>query len=126
MAEPKTAIVTGSSRGIGAAIAERLALDGMAVAINYSGGPDEADQLVQKITAAGGRAMAAKADVSDPAAVANMFDAVASAYGGIDVLVNNAGIMKLKSVAESDDALFDQHIAINLKGDTDKPLTTVG
>lgn len=116
MADPKTAIVTGSSRGIGAAIAERLALDGMAVAINYSGGPDEALQLVQKITAAGGRAMAAKADVSDPAAVANMFDAVANAYGGIDVLVNNAGIMKLKSVAESDDALFDQHIAINLKG----------
>jgi len=106
MAEPKTAIVTGSSRGIGAAIAERLALDGMAVAINYSGGPDEADQLVQKITAAGGRAMAAKADVSDPAAVANMFDAVASAYGGIDVLVNNAGIMKLKCVAESDNTRY--------------------
>lgn len=116
MAELKTAIVTGSSRGIGAAIAERLAHDGMAVAINYAGGSDDASQLVQKITAAGGRAIASKADVSDPNAVAKMFDAVESAYGGIDVLVNNAGIMKLQTVAESNDELFDQHIAINLKG----------
>ena len=112
----RIAIVTGASRGIGAAVAERLARDGMAVAVNYAGGTVQAEALVEKITAAGGRAMAAKADVSDPAAVAAMFDAVTAAFGGVDVLVNNAGVMRLKPVAEADDALFDRHVAINLKG----------
>jgi 3-oxoacyl-[acyl-carrier protein] reductase len=116
MADRKIAIVTGSSRGIGAAVAERLARDGMAVAVNFSGSEDPARALVDKIGAAGGQAMIAKADVSDSAAVAAMFDAVEAKYGGIDVLVNNAGIMKLAMVAEVDDKMFDQQIAINLKG----------
>jgi 3-oxoacyl-[acyl-carrier protein] reductase len=116
MADLKIAIVTGSSRGIGAAVAERLAHDGMAVAVNFSGSEDPARALVDKISAAGGQAMIAKADVSDSAAVAAMFDAVEAKYGGIDVLVNNAGIMKLAMVAEVDDKMFDQQIAINLKG----------
>jgi 3-oxoacyl-[acyl-carrier protein] reductase len=112
----KVAIVTGASRGIGAAIAERLATDGFTVVINYAGNAAEAEALVGKIEAAGGHAISAQADVSDPAAVARMFDAAEAAFGGIDVLVNNAGIMKLASLAESDDALFDSQIAINLKG----------
>jgi 3-oxoacyl-[acyl-carrier protein] reductase len=112
----KTAIVTGASRGIGAAIAERLARDGIAVAVNFSHGAEEAETLINKITAAGGRAMAAQADVSDPRAVTAMFDAVTTAFGGVDVLVNNAGVMKLAPIAQTEDAMFDQQIAVNLKG----------
>jgi 3-oxoacyl-[acyl-carrier protein] reductase len=112
----KVAIVTGASRGIGAAIATRLAQDGFVVVVNYAGSVADADALVAKIEAAGGRAVTAQADVSDPAAVARMFDAAQAAFGGVDVLVNNAGIMRLANVAESDDALFDSQIAINLKG----------
>jgi 3-oxoacyl-[acyl-carrier protein] reductase len=112
----KVALVTGASRGIGAAIAERLAKDGFTVVVNYSGRHQEAEALVAKIKAAGGRAVTAQADVSDPAAVVRMFDAAESAFGGVDVLVNNAGIMTLNPIAESDDALFDRQIAINLKG----------
>src|SRR5262249_44754580 len=105
-----------ASRGIGAAIAERLASDGFTVVLNFAGKATEAEQLVRKIEAAGGRAITAQADVSDPAAVARVFDAADAAFGGVDVLVNNAGIMKLASLADSDDALFDSQIAINLKG----------
>lgn len=112
----KVAIVTGASRGIGAAIAERLAHDGLTVVINYAGSQAEAEALAHKIEAAGGRALSAKADVSDPAAVSHMFDAAEAAFGGVDVLVNNAGIMQLSSIADADDASFDRMIAINLKG----------
>jgi 3-oxoacyl-[acyl-carrier protein] reductase len=112
----KVAIVTGASRGIGAAIAERLAADGMRVVVNYAGSDGPADELVHKIEQARGRALAVRADVSDPAAVARMFDVATAEFGGIDVLVNNAGIMRLATVAESTDTLFDSHIAINLKG----------
>ncbi len=112
----RCAIVTGSSKGIGAAVAERLAQDGFAVVVNYRSGREAADALAAKIETAGGQAIAAKADVSDPAAVTALFDQAIDAFGGVDVLVNNAGIMKLKPVAETEDALFDEHIAINLKG----------
>ena len=114
--QKKSAIITGSSKGIGAAVAQRLAADGLAVAINYSNGADAADALVSKIQAAGGTAVAIKADVSDPAAVAVLFEHTEQAFGGVDVLVNNAGIMKLALLAETSDELFDQTIAINLKG----------
>ena len=114
--QQRVAIVTGASRGIGAAIAERLARDGVTVAVNFAGRAAEAEQLVRKIEAAGGRAITAQADVSDPAAVARLFDAAEAAFGGVDVVVNNAGIMKLASMAESDDALFDSQVAVNLKG----------
>jgi 3-oxoacyl-[acyl-carrier protein] reductase len=118
MTEPtsKVAIVTGASRGIGAAIAERLAADGFAVVINYAGDTKSAEAVVRTIEGKGGRALTAKADVSDPIAVRGMFDAAEKAFGSIDVLVNNAGIMKLAKIADSDDALFDQQIAVNLKG----------
>jgi 3-oxoacyl-[acyl-carrier protein] reductase len=112
----KVAIVTGASRGIGAAVAERLAADGFTVVINYSGDAKSAEALARKIEGKGGRALTAKADVSDSNAVRGMFDAAEAAFGGVDVLVNNAGIMKLAKLADSDDALFDQHIAVNLKG----------
>ena len=112
----KVAIVTGASRGIGAAVAERLAKDGFTVVINYSGDAAPAEALARKIEGKGGRALTAKADVSDTEAVGQMFDAMEVAFGGVDVLVNNAGIMALSSLAESTDALFDRQIAINLKG----------
>jgi 3-oxoacyl-[acyl-carrier protein] reductase len=114
--DTKIALVTGSSRGIGAAIAERLAKDGFTVVVNFAGGTQAAETLVGKIEAAGGHAITAQADISDPSAVARMFDNAEAAFGGVDVLVNNAGIMKLATVAESDDALFDSMVAINLKG----------
>ena len=112
----RCAVVTGSSKGIGAAVAQRLARDGLAVVVNYASGAEQADALAVKIRDAGGQAIAARADVSDPAAVAALFDQATEAFGGVDVLVNNAGIMKLKPVADTDDALFDQHVAVNLKG----------
>jgi 3-oxoacyl-[acyl-carrier protein] reductase len=112
----KIAIVTGASRGIGAAIAERLAKDGFTVVINYAGSQAEAEALAARIEAAGGRTLSAKADVSDPDAVRRMFDAAETAFGGVDVLVNNAGIMQLSSIADADDASFDRMIAVNLKG----------
>jgi 3-oxoacyl-[acyl-carrier protein] reductase len=112
----KVAIVTGASRGIGASVAERLARDGFTVVINYSADAKSAEALARKIEGKGGRALTAKADVSDPNAVRGMFDAAETAFGGVDVLVNNAGIMKLAKIADSDDALFDRQVAINLKG----------
>jgi 3-oxoacyl-[acyl-carrier protein] reductase len=112
----KVAIVTGASRGIGSAVAERLGRDGFAVIVNYSGSAEAADALVRKITKGGGRALAVKADVSDPGAVREMFETAAAKFGGVDVLVNNAGIMTLSNLADTDDASFDRQIAINLKG----------
>src|SRR6266850_2205586 len=112
----KVAIVTGASRGIGAAVAERLATDGFTIVINYAGDTKSAEALARRIEGKGGRALAVKADVSDPKAVRSMFDSAEAAFGGVDVLVNNAGIMKLAKIADSDDALFDQQIAVNLKG----------
>jgi 3-oxoacyl-[acyl-carrier protein] reductase len=114
---PKSvALVTGGSRGIGAAISERLAAEGFAVAIDYAGRRDAAEQLAERIRANGGEAIALQADVADPAAVQALFDAVEARFGGIDVVVNSAGVMQLAPLAASDDAQFERMVAINLKG----------
>ncbi|WP_416064478.1 SDR family oxidoreductase [Rhizobium sp. ZK1] len=114
----KVALVTGASRGIGASIAERLAKDGFTVVINYAGNAALAEELAQKIEKAGGKALTAQADVADAdaEAVRRMFDAAEAAFGGVDVLVNNAGIMLLSRLADVDDATFDRQISVNLKG----------
>ncbi|CAN5306222.1 SDR family oxidoreductase [soil metagenome] len=112
----KVAIVTGASGGIGAAVSERLARDGFTVVVNYAGKVAPAEELVRKIEAAGGRAVAHQADIGDAEAVRKMFEAAQTAFGGVDVLINNAGIMMLAPIADSDDALFDRQINVNLKG----------
>jgi len=112
----RTAIVTGSSRGIGAAVARRLAKDGFSVVVNYTGNAAEAESVVGSIKQGGGNAISIQADVSDPAAMRRMFDQAAAVSGGVDVLVNNAGIMQLAKISDADDGFFDRHIAINLKG----------
>ena len=112
----KVALVTGASRGIGASIAERLAKDGFTVVINFAGNAALAEELAQKIEKAGGKALTAQADVADADAVRRMFDAAEAAFGGVDVLVNNAGVMLLSRLADVDDATFDRQININFKG----------
>lgn len=112
----KVALVTGASRGIGAAIAQRLGRDGYSVIVNYAGSADAAAAVVSKIEQAGGKAVSAQGDVADSAAVKRMFDTAEAAYGGIDVLVNNAGVMMLAPLAKADDDNFSKQIDINLKG----------
>ena len=112
----KVAIVTGASGGIGAAVSRRLAQDGFTVVVNYAGKVEPAEALVREIEAAGGKAVAHQADIGDTEAVRKMFEAAETAFGGVDVLINNAGIMMLAPIADSDDALFDRQINVNLKG----------
>jgi 3-oxoacyl-[acyl-carrier protein] reductase len=110
-----TALVTGASRGIGAAIAIALAEAGAAVAVNYRERADQADAVVAKIRESGGRATAIAADVSQAAAVAKMVDLASSALGAIDILVNNAGLAIVRSIDDLTESDFDRTIAVNLK-----------
>ncbi|MBB5468024.1 3-oxoacyl-[acyl-carrier protein] reductase [Paraburkholderia sp. CI2] len=114
--QPKVAIVTGASRGIGTAIAQRLANDGYAVAVNYAASAGEADALVGAIREAGGKAVAVQADVSKPGDVRRMFEITERELGKVDVLVNNAGVMKPTPLADTPDALYDQAFDINVRG----------
>ena len=112
----KTAIVTGASRGIGRAIALRLAADGFRVVVNFAGNAAKAEETLNDIVSAGGRAMAIQADVANPDDVQQLFDKTLQAYGQIDVVVNNAGIMPMSPIAKGDIDTFDKVIATNLRG----------
>ncbi len=111
----RVALVTGGSRGIGAAIALALAEAGCALAVNYRERAEDAEAVVAKIKAMGGRAIAVAADVSQGAAVTAMVERAANALGPIDILVNNAGVAIVRGVDELTEAEFDLTIAVNLK-----------
>lgn len=112
----RAALVTGSSRGIGAATAKRLAGDGYAVTVNCLVNRDLAAQVVRDIEAAGGRAIWRQADVADPRQVRSLFEANEEAFGGVDVVVSNAAIMNTAPFAAMTDEAFDRMIATNIKG----------
>ncbi|TJZ65436.1 SDR family oxidoreductase [Chitiniphilus eburneus] len=112
----RIAIVTGASRGIGAAIAERLARDGFAVVVNYAASASDAEQLVARIEADGGRAIAVRADIADPAAMRALFDATEQRLGKVDVLVNNAGVMQVAPIAEASDEVYQRTFDVNVRG----------
>ncbi|KVK41676.1 hypothetical protein L903_27645, partial [Agrobacterium sp. JL28] len=112
----KTALVTGGSRSIGAAIAKRLAADGAAVAITYSASPDKAAAVVAEIDAAGGRAIAIQADAGDPAAVRAAVAKTEETFGSIDILVNNAGIALGGPIDEIKFEDYERMIAVNVTG----------
>lgn len=114
--ERKVAVVTGASRGIGAAVAVRLARDGYAVLVNYAGNAALAAEVVTAIRWNGGLAEAVQADVADPVAVTALFDRAEQGFGGIDVVVNSAGILMQAPVTDSSDDLFDRQVSTNLKG----------
>jgi 3-oxoacyl-[acyl-carrier protein] reductase len=112
----KVAIVTGSSRGIGAAIAIRFAHDGAKVVVNYAHSEKEANEVVASITKAGGTAIAVKANMGNPAEIPALFDATIKAFGKLDILVNNAAIMKRLFLAEVTAETIDAHFNINVRG----------
>jgi len=112
----KVALVTGASRGIGRAIAERLSRDGVAVAVNYSSQAGEARKVVAQIKSSGGNALAIQADVGRVPDIVRLFDEVISRFGKLDILVNNAGIMPVNPVSAVTEAEFDRIFAVNVKG----------
>jgi 3-oxoacyl-[acyl-carrier protein] reductase len=112
----KTAIVTGASRGIGRAVAMRLAHDGFAVVVNYASNADQAEAALAAIKSGGGRAIAVKADVSNSADVERLFEETLKLFGSVDVVVNNSGIMPLSPIGKADLEVFDKVISTNLRG----------
>ncbi|NUR60286.1 MAG: SDR family oxidoreductase [Catenulispora sp.] len=116
VAGPRVAVVTGGSRGIGRAVADRLAADGYAVALGYAGRKDLAEAAVAEIEAAGGQALAVQADVADETAVAELFDQAEARFGGVDAVVNAAGRMSLSTVADLDLADLDALHRTNIRG----------
>src|SRR4051794_32700552 len=116
MTEQRVAVVTGASRGIGRAIATTLAAAGQAVVVGYAGSKAAADEVVEQITAAGGRAVVAQADVADEKAVAALFDTATEAFGGVDVVVNSAGRMYLAPIAQLDLDELDALHRTNIRG----------
>lgn len=114
--QPRVALVTGGSGGIGRRTCEKLAAAGQTVAVHYSGNAGRAKEVVEAITAAGGTALAVRADIADEDQVAALFDEIEQTFGGIDVVVNTAGIMLLSPLAETDLADFDRMTRTNLRG----------
>jgi len=112
----KVILVTGASRGIGAAIAHQLAGAGAKIIVNYAGGKEAADATVDEIKQLGGDAFAVQADVSKADQVKNLFDTAIAHYGKIDVLVNNAGIMMTKLIKDTTDEDFTRQFDVNVKG----------
>jgi 3-oxoacyl-[acyl-carrier protein] reductase len=112
----KVALVTGASRGIGAAVATKLANAGAKVIINYAGSKEEAEKTVQSIKENGGDAIAVKADVSKPGEVSALFDTAIAHYGRIDVLINNAGLMITKLLKDTTDEEFTRQFEVNVRG----------
>ncbi len=112
----KACLVTGSSRGIGAAVARGFGGCGMRVAVHYRGSADEAEQVRADIVAAGGEAIVLQGDVSEPGMVESLIEQTVAAFGRIDVLVNNAAdLLERRPVADTEDALFDRHVALNIR-----------
>ncbi|MGJ5820557.1 3-oxoacyl-ACP reductase family protein [Paludibaculum fermentans] len=112
----KVALVTGASRGIGAAIAKRLAQDGATVAITYATSPEKAEEVVKSIEAAGGQALAIQADSGDPAAVKGAVAFTAAKFGRLDILVNNAGVAFMAPIGEFPEEQFERLLAVNVRG----------
>ncbi len=112
----KVALVTGASRGIGAAIARRLASDGARVLINYNSSADEANAVVADIAQNGGSAVALQADVSDPDQIGKLFDAAENAFGTVNLLVNNAGILVSLPAPQIDVAAYEKTFGANIRG----------
>jgi 3-oxoacyl-[acyl-carrier protein] reductase len=111
----KVALVTGGSRGIGAAIAQRLAADGAAVAITYAASPQRAEEVVRNIEAAGGKAVAIRADSADAAAVKRTVTETVKRLGRLDILVNNAGIAQIAPITEYSDEDFERMLSVNVR-----------
>ena len=112
----QVAIVTGASRGIGAALAQRLAEDGYQVVVNYASNEAEAKRVVATLHACGHKAIAVKADVANPEEVRALFDTAERELGKVDVLVNNAGVLKTMPLADTSDELFAQTFGVNVQG----------
>lgn len=112
--ENKVAVVTGASRGVGAAVAKRLAADGARVVVNYVRGEEAAVKVAGEIRAAGGQAILAQADVSDEAQVEQIFERTMQEYGKLDLLVNNAAILEFGPIHELDRAMFQRIVDVNL------------
>ena len=113
---PKVALITGASRGIGAVIAQQLAKEGFAVVINYANSASEATALVAELREAGHQAIAVQADVAKATDVARLFDETEQQLGKVDVLVNNAGVLKVLPLAHYSDEDFEQTFNINTRG----------
>lgn len=114
--QQRVAIITGGSGGIGRETAQRLAADGMAIVVHYAGNGDHAEEVVKTITDLGGQANSAQADVGDEKEVAALFDETESRYGGVDVVVNTAGIMLLAPIVDYALDDFDRMVRTNLRG----------
>jgi 3-oxoacyl-[acyl-carrier protein] reductase len=112
----RIALVTGGSGGIGRKVATRLAADGMTVVVHYAGNPAPAEEVAKEIVGGGGSAVTIQADITEPERTAGLFDAVEQQFGGVDVVVNTAGIMLLTPLAEMSVEDFDRMQRINVRG----------